>query len=425
MAVAEESLGDSVSQAQRRRLPSMPVIAWRNLWRNRRRTWLAAGGIAFAAALVQFSMSLQVGSYDVLIESGAGFLAGHLQVQAAEYTEEQRFEALISDVERLAQRLRARPEVLSLAPRVEAFGLASASERSFGVQVLGVDVARERQVVSLLDSVRVGRAPEAADEGVLGSGLARNLGVGLNDEVVVLGSGKAGGVAAMVVRVSGLLESGVTQLDRTLMLMPIAAVQSAYLLDDEAHTLVLRARDVDQTAALAQALRAELPDGLVARTWREVLPELQQSIDLDMVSGAILYGVVILVVTFSVINTFIMTVFERTREFGMLRAIGMRPAGIIGLLQWEAAGIWLLGTLLALAASIPAIALLSVFGLPIGDEAMNFSDMVQTPDALYPKITWEVLVAGPLVLLAGVQLAAFLPALRIRKLQPVAALRAE
>lgn len=401
------------------------AVAWRNLWRNRRRTWLAVGGVAFATALVQFSMSMQVGGYAAQIEAATDFFVGHLQIQRRDYVEQARFEQTIDEATPLVRRLEARPDVIAVAPRVEAFALASVDERSFGVQVLGMDAERERRTVGFLKRIAEGRMATEPDEVVLGTALARNLGAGLGDEVVVLGAGREGGVAALAASVSGILNSGIAELDRSLMLASINAVQEAFGLGDEAHTLVVRSANPLAGAELAQSLNAALPAGAAARQWGAVLPDLRQGIELDRLGSVFMYAIIILVVTFSVVNTFIMTVFERTREFGMLRAIGMRPGAIMGMVQLEAFCIWLLGLGVALALMVPLIAWLSSYGLYLGEEVAQAADGVFLLDRIHPRLSWAVALTAPSIMLVSVQLAALASSLRIRRLQPVAALRAQ
>lgn len=400
-------------------------IAWRNLWRNRRRTWLSVGAVAFATALVQFAMSFQVGSYAANIETATAFFVGHVQIQQREYIDKARFEHTIDSATPLMRSLEKRPDVLSVAPRVQAFALASVDERSFGVQVLGVDAQRERRTVKFLDRIAEGRMAQGPEEVVIGDALARNLGAALGDEVVVLGAGKTGGVAALAAQVVGIMRTGIAEFDRSLMVAPIGAVQGAFGLGDEVHTLAVRSADLLRSGALAAALNAKLPEGALARSWEQSLPEVKQGIELDKLGSVFIYAIVILVVTFSVVNSFIMTVFERTREFGMLRAIGMRPSALLGMVQLEALCVWLLGVGIALVVQAPLITWLGASGIYMGADMAALAEGMYLPERLYPVLSWAVLLTAPLVMLAGVQLAALVPALKIRRLNPVNALRAE
>jgi putative ABC transport system permease protein len=189
-------------------------IGWRNLWRNPRRTWLTAGGIAFAVMLVVSFMALQEGQYDIMIENATGLMSGQIQVQAADYLEDNRFEDTIGDATGVLEIVRATPGVKAATSRVETFALASAGERSFGAQILGVDIGEEAEVVNFIHRLGAGRTLSGPGEAVIGTVLARNLGIGVGGEIVVLGTGKEGGVAALVLQVVGLLATGLADLDR-------------------------------------------------------------------------------------------------------------------------------------------------------------------------------------------------------------------
>ena len=400
-------------------------IGWRNLWRNRRRTWLTAGGIAFSIFLVASFMALPVGQYAVLMENATALMTGHVQIQNRDYLEDGRFAETIEDADRVIGVVRDTPGVLAVAPRVETFALASVGERSFGAQLLGVDIAAELETVRFVKMIREGRTLEGPDDAVLGAILARNLGASVGDEVVILGSGREGGVAAMVLNVVGLLETGMADLDRALMLAPIDPVRDAFGLGDEVHSLAIRTEDVGRAPALVRALSKSLPDSLEVRNWDRVLPELKQGIEVDRIGGRIMYGIIMALVVFSVVNSFIMTVFERTREFGMLLAIGMRPARIILMLQWEALFVCLIGIAIGLSLAVGLTLWLMDVGIYLGEAMQDYARQFYMPDRMYPALSVAALTVSPVVMLIGTQLAALLPALRIRTLKPVEALRGE
>lgn len=400
-------------------------IGWRNLWRNKRRTWLTSGGIAFAILLVMFSMAMQHGQYAVMMENATTLISGHVQVQATQYIDSERFEHTIEEASVLRRQLLALPDVVAVAPRVEAFALVSSEQRSFGVQILGIDVAAEGATVRFLDMIDEGHAPVGPEEAVIGVKLARNLGVNVGEEIVILGAEKHGGVAALVANVVGILSSGMADLDRSLLILPITAVQNAFGLGDEVHTFAIRIASLEDSEATAARLASRVPADITVRSWQEVLPGLEQAIEIDRLGGLIMYGLIIILVTFSVVNSFIMLVFERTREFGMLLAIGMRPGGIMRMVLWEAFFVWLVGAAIGAGIAVAIILGLADVGLYMGEAMEQMAAQYYMPPRLYPALTTEVLLVSPLILLLGTQLAALIPALRIRRLRPVEALRGE
>jgi ABC-type lipoprotein release transport system permease subunit len=417
-----EAVARSVTARGLRTGPLLPAIAWRNLWRNRRRTWLTAGGIGFAVAIVSFAMAMQYGSYAAMRENATSLLAGHGQVQESRRVDEDRFEYTIPDATAVVRAIERVAGVASVAPRVEAFGLASVGERSFGAQVLGVDLAREMATVNLFDGFDRD-AFAAGDRALVGAGLARNLGIAIGDELVVLGTGREGGMAAFAFTVAGIVSSGMSELDRTLVVAELTAVQSGFGLGDDVHTLAIRTTDLDESARIVRAIADVLPQGIVARNWNAVLPDLEQAIEIDRIGGQLFFAIILLLVGFSVVNTFIMSVFERTREFVMLIAIGMRAGRIQVLLQLESLALWALGAVLGLGVATFVILVLARTGIYLGEDLEAYAAQMHMPTRLYPQFSLTAFLGAPLVLLIGTQFAAFVPGLRIRRLRAAEALR--
>lgn len=332
-------------------------LAWRNLWRNPRRTVLTAGAIAFAVFLLSLVMAIKAGQYGSMIENAAQLTTGHIQIQHKEYLADPRLRFVVGDAARLQRSIAAQPNVVAVFPRAQTYALVSVDERSIGAMISAVDPAAEQRWTTLPSFVRKGRylSGSHATEAVLGAALAHNLGIKLGAEVVILGSGKNEGVAALVVTVVGLVETGILELDRNLVQIPIDVFRPAFELDDEANSLVVITRDITTASETAQSL-AKLSPQLAFRAWPELLPDLVQSIELNRISSVIFLSLVAFMVTFSIVNTFIMTVFERTREFGMLLAIGTRAGQVQRTLQLEALLLCLLSAAAGalLAAGVPA-----------------------------------------------------------------------
>jgi ABC-type lipoprotein release transport system permease subunit len=406
------------------------ALAWRNLWRNKTRTLLTASGIAFAVFLVTFSMAMQGGSYDDMIKAATRFYTGHAQISQRDFVTDNKLEQTITQATALRERLQSEFPLLAL-PRVQAFGIVSKDERSIGGMLLGIDFATEVAQLDLFDDITAGAVPTAPDQALIGAAMARNLGAGLGDDIVILGSGKRGGVAAMALTVAGILSTGQGELDRSLLFAPLAGVQEAFGLDDEVHTLVLVLEDYQQGKPLAGPIGELLQADQQYRTWQQLLPEVEQGIELDRVSGQIFFYILLILVSFAVLNTFVMVIFERTREFGMLMALGLRPWQIIRQVQVEAFFLGMLGVLLGSAMSAVLVGYLAEVGIPLdslGNEAAQQS-MAQmqagSMEHIYPAFSLESLTTAPLVLIIGTQLSALFCMLRVRHLNPVEALRTE
>jgi ABC-type lipoprotein release transport system permease subunit len=405
-------------------------LAWRNLWRHPRRSLLTASAIAFVTTLLVFLITLQLGSYELMVDSSLRLFTGQMQVQRAGYLDKPQIRLVIPQAEALARALRADPVLAKtqIALRAQGFALAASRARSLGVEVVGVEPAFEPRVSTLPGLVREGRylsGPQAR-EAVIGARLARNLKTEVGGELTLLGAAFDGSVAAAVVTVVGIFESGVEELDRHLVELPLGTFRETFGLEPgDAHAIVFQGPSLGALPALAAAVAAALPSGadLVVLDWRRLLPGLEQLIQADWLTGWFTYLALIVVVTASILNTFVMSVLERTREFGLLLALGATPGRIALTVMLES----LLLTLLGLAAGVVLGSGVAVYFSIYGFTYPGLEQLLGQfglPGRIYPKLSLVSIGIGPAVILAAVQIAAAYPVLRIRRLEPVAAMRA-
>ena len=402
-------------------------LAWRNLWRQPRRTWLTTGAMVFSNVLLVFMISLQFGMYRLMIENSLKAFTGHLQVQARGYIDEQKMRQTIPDVVALADDLRQELGSDSVAARATAFALASSEDRSYGIAVFGVEPQYEPNVSNIPGLVREGRYLQGsgAPELVIGSVLARNLKVAVGDELTLIGSGRDGSFAAVVVDVVGIFDSGVAELDRTIAEMPLEPFQDVFYMQGAGHQVVVNAPRLGEVAELGQRVAALLPPGqdLVVHDWDALVPGLRQAIQADISSAVFMYAVLVILVAFSVLNTQLMSVLERTHEFGIVLALGLKPGRLGRLVMLETALMGGMGLLIGALVGGALTAWLGVHGFTMpGMEEMGAK--FNLPSRLHPQVTFGSLVSGPAVVFLFSLLASVYPALRLRRLQPVEAMRA-
>jgi ABC-type lipoprotein release transport system permease subunit len=369
-------------------------LAWRNLWRRKRRTWLTVGAMVFSNILLVFMISLQIGMYAMMINNTLRAQTGHLQVQAPGYKDDHKMRQVVQDVRGLAAELREELGTDEVAARASAFALVSSADRSYGLQISGVESEYEAKVSSLPGLIKEGRflGDANAEEIVIGRVLARNLQVGVGDELTFIGSGRDGSFAAAVVSIVGIFESGTG--------------------------LIQVGQTTDRTRAL-------LPAGsdLVVHDWDALIPGLKQAIQADFTSAWFMYGILIILVAFSVLNTQLMSVLERTKEFGIVMSLGVTPGRLGRLVILETA---LMGSVgLALGVLLGGLLVLWLgfhgFSYP-GMEEM--AGKFNLPSRIYPQVTFIGLFFGPMIILIASVIASFYPAVRLRWLEPVAAMRA-
>jgi len=401
------------------------LMAWRNLWRNTRRSILTISAIVFATALLVFMLSFQFGAYDDMIDSSVRLSTGHVQVIAPGYHDKPRMRDVVAnplDIEAAAVPL---PQVDNLTMRAEASILASGESRSKGLLLTGVIPDRERDLSLVPGQIIEGRYLQGGDRavGVIGSLAARNLQVGIGDDCVFLGSGRDGSIAASVVQIVGIYKSGINEFDRSTMQIPLAEFDEVFSMNGAVHRVVLTLENLSATYQAAPALQNDpRTEGLQVMTWDELTPGLRQSIELDLVGGVIMYFILVVVVAFSILNTFFMAIFERKKEFGVLMSIGMKPRRLVKLMLLESMSMTGVGLALGIVVGIAITLAGSHWGIGMGDSS-EFMAQYGMPERLYPKLTLLSVVLGPLLICAVTFLTALIPVLKIPRLHPVEALR--
>ncbi len=402
-------------------------LSWRNIWRHPRRTLLTLSAIAFAAAILVFMVTLQLSSYDTMIDYTLRVYHGHLQVQPEGYLDKPQMRNTIPDARALGSHIRKLTGSAAVSVRAVGFALASSKARSYGVQVIGVETENEGKVSTIPGLIKNGRflSSDDAQEAVIGSVLARNLKLNVGEELILLGTGKDGSMAATVVPVVGIFESGSADLDRHMVQLPLGTFQDVFSMGDHGHSIVVAGERLEQLDGLIDTVRAGLPadSHLVVLSWEALIPGLKQAIQMDWASGWFLYLSLIIIVTFSILNTFLMSVLERTREFGIMLALGARPGRIGGLVMLESIWLTLLGLAVGVAVGTVVVFYFHIHGFsyPGMEELAAYYNL---PAVINMTLSPLSLTLGPAVILIVTCVAALYPALRIRMLKPVDAMRA-
>lgn len=402
-------------------------LSWRNIWRNRRRTLLTISAIAFAAAILVFMVTLQLSSYDTMIDYTLRVYHGHLQVQPKGYLDKPQMINTIPDARAIGSHIRKLTGLAAVSVRAMGFALASSKARSYGVQVIGVESEYEGKVSTIPGLVKKGRflSSDDAQEAVIGHVLARNLKLNVGEEITLLGTGWDGSVAATVVPVVGIFESGSAELDRHLLQLPLGTFQDVFSMENHAHAIVVLGDNLKRLKDLMGIVRAGLPpeSRLAVLSWEALIPGLKQAIQVDWASGWFLYLCLIIIVTFSILNTFLMSVLERTREFGIMLALGAKPGRISALVMLESMWLTLLGLAVGVVIGIAVVTYFHIrgFSYPGLEELAAYYNL---PGIIELSLSPLSLTLGPAAILLATCVTALYPALRIRRFKPADAMRA-
>ncbi|MBI1366044.1 MAG: FtsX-like permease family protein [Alphaproteobacteria bacterium] len=404
----------------------LAALAWRNIWRQPHRTALSLASIIVASAVTIFLLALQQGAYGTMEESVLRLLDGFAQAQPGGYADDPDLNKTIAKPETAIARLKEIKAVTVAAPRASTYVILSNGDRSFGSAVFGVDPSAEEKLSTLAGTVKEGRylGPDDENAAFVGAGLARNLKISTGDKITMLGGARDRSIAADVLTVVGVFSTGSPEIDRQVIEMPLTRFQSDFAMDGGANVVAVGGRSLADIQAVLPALRKAAAEiGLTMRDWTELEPALHDVILLDASFSALLYVSLVVIVVFIILNTLLMSVLERTREFGMLMAIGMRPNQIGAMIWMELLFLAVVGAVIGVAFGAGLTAWFAGRGIAFPDAEILFRQW-NMPSTLYPDLNWRSALAGPTAIMLSIVFAGVIPYLRVRGLEPVSAMRA-
>ena len=398
-------------------------IGVRSLGRNKRRTLVTTAAMTLAGVIMIFYAALLGGFMEIMERNALRLETGDLQIHADGYRRDPDLYRRVLDpvalVEALAQ------VGLRAAPRLYGFGLAAAGSSSAGVQIRGVDVAREAQVTKLHTHVAAGAwlDPEAPDAIVVGRKLAKSLHVELGDEVVLVSQAADGSTANALYRVRGVLAGVGDELDRGGLFMTEGAFRELMVVPEGAHELAVVRVDRRQPLDAATAAAARVAVGLETLSWRALRPALAQMMDTTLASQAFMLLITYAAVAMVVLNATLMSVFERIREYGVMRALGVSPLGVTQVVLAEVLTQGVIAMVLAAAGGYALSAYFETHGIDLRGVASDASMMGVTFDPIwYTRVTPEVVWIPAASLVVVVLLAASYPGLKAALIAPAEAM---
>jgi ABC-type lipoprotein release transport system permease subunit len=326
---------------------SMTVMAWRNLWRNRRRTLLTLSSIAFGVFLAVIFTGMQDRNWTDMINLAARLGAGHVTMQHPGYLEAPTLSKTIERTSALRESALAEPGVTRAVERIVGQAMLATARESRGAGFIAIDPAAEdTTTLTLLGSIVAGEMFASGQDGglILGERLAANLGVELGNKVVYTMTDRSGEIVSGLARVSGIVRTGAPSVDRGLSLLPIDAVREVLGYEpDEATQIATFVDDQRHADRVAEALNANNANEFRAHPWHEVQRELAAFIALKVGGARFMEALIAVLVAAGIFNTLFVSVMERLREFGILMAIGWSPARLFRLVLLESTWLGILG----------------------------------------------------------------------------------
>jgi len=399
-------------------------LSWRNIWRNKKRTIIVASSVFFAVILAAFMRSAQLGSYSYMIDSSAKLFTGYLQIQGENYWEKRSLDESIVIEEATFDRLTKIPSVTHLTPRLEAFALISHENTTKVSQVIGIDPVLENKFTEVEEKLVKGSYFDAGTNGLLmGSGLANMLKANIGDSIVIYGQGYHGQIAAAIVPLSGIVKLPFKAMDNAMVFLPLRLAQKVFSCENRITSLPMLVENIHYLQEVEEAVNQFLTDGQISMLWNEMMPDLEQSIEIDNVSGIIMLAILYIVIAFGVFGTVMMMVSERAKEFAILISVGMRRKRLLLVLAIETLLVSFVGVVIGILCSIPIIFYLVHNPINLTGEMTELYDKLNIEPILSFSAEPSIFISQALVILVIAIVTIIYPLLFVRRLDPAKTIR--
>ncbi len=399
-------------------------LAWRNIWRQRRRTLIVFLAVGIGMALMMWYDGFMAGFEQAIYGNAIKVLGGNIQVHAEGYSQSGKTSLLpLQNDEDIIQSALAQPQVVAASRRIVTGGLASSHEGAFSVSIAGIEPEKELPVSLVGQNVSAGRylTPDDRDMIFIGQGLAKAMGVTAGDRITLAGRAMHNQMRQRTMTVAGVYDLGMAEIEKRTIYMSLAEAQDLYGLTGQSTEVMVSLQSLGQEAAVIKALKPQL-SGEEIGSWQTNFPEMQSAIQSK--SGVMnIFSVVIMIIAgIGILNLLVMAVFERTREIGILGALGLKPRQVSALFLVEGALMGIIGLAFGI-----ALGLIINFTLgQIGFDFSAFSTLTEYTalinSRIYPTLGVNKLLQRGLTVVIISILASYYPAREAARKDPAAAL---
>ncbi len=398
-------------------------IAFRNIFRQKRRTFFTAITIIGGFSLAAFSIGWADGSYNNIIDMFTRGWLGHIQIHYKDYLDKPSLYKTIDNYPQIERKILSLKDVQSCTPRVFSAGLASLNDKTSGVQIIGIDPKKEDKTTSFHKKIIKGTyfKPGLKNQVLLGKGLANILKAKVGDKIILVSQGADGSIANDFFTVVGITSTDNDTFDRASFYIRLKDAQEFLVLDGKVHEIAITVNKLKNVRKIASKISNILDNkNLSVAPWQEFAKDFYRAMKADKGGMWISLFVIILVVAVGVLNTVLMSVLERTREYGVLKALGTRPSQIILLVLYETNIIAILSIAIGILIGLGVNYYFSIHGIKLSQTftygGMKFSEMMT-------EINLRSFTIPAITILITSSLVGFFPALRAAKTDPAKSLR--
>jgi ABC-type lipoprotein release transport system permease subunit len=400
-------------------------IAWRNIHRNLRRTLITLAAIASGLAAIIVFFGFSDGFHAQWVENSVRVYNGHVMIYADNYRKNRNLNRSIRDHALMDETLSGIKSLEVYAPRIHVHGLASTAEGSKSVMIRGIDIGKEARITGLdRRIIEGGYLDHESSRGILlGYKLAKRLNAGIGDKIVLMIQASDGSMGAELFRLKGIFKLGAIDLDALLAIVTLEDAQDLAVMPGKVTELVLILDRPENVLPVTRELDRELGSrGYEVLSWDKVMPHSKEVIDLSTIFMYLVLVIILIVVALGILNTMLMSIMERTREFGIMMALGTRPLQVVGLVLLESLFLGLFGVLIGVGSGLGINWMFAVNGVDLSAWS-GAMDLVATLNpVIYPQTNPGNVVLSALATFAMTLAVSVYPAVKASRLKPVEAM---
>jgi putative ABC transport system permease protein len=402
-------------------------LAWRNIWRNKRRSLIIISAIAVGLLCGLFATAVMFGMADAYVNSTIDRDLGHIQIHSEQFEDEKLLTDTIPNTNSVITEIKKQPALKGYSSRVIIEGMAASAASSGGVRIIGIDPEQEKTVTTIFKQLVDGNYFSEDNETrripaiVVGSKLAGNLGLKERSKIVLSFQGLDSSIVYGAFRVTGIFRSGSTQFDRSNIFVKEEDLFSLLGSTPIYHEIVVRLNSVQDVDSAFSTLHSRLSD-LSVKHWKDLAPDLKLMDEMTGMQLTIFLGVILFALMFGITNTMLMSVMERVREFGVLMSIGMKRGRVFLMIIAETISLSLIGGISGMILASAVIAYYGNTGIDLSAFAAGFSEWSINP-VLQPYLPLVFYFTISLMVIVTAILSAVYPAIKAIKLKPAQAIR--
>lgn len=400
----------------------MLALAWKNIWRNKRRSIIIILATTIGLACGLFSVGFMTGMYDSFIDFAINREYAHIQIHTKDFKRDELFHQSINDINNVIRKISSISNVKCYSNHTIIEGLASSSTNSLGVKIIGINPLQEKKVTSISESIVEGSYLGKKNTIVIGKKLAEKLKLKLNSKIVLSFTGPDGNIIYAAFRISGLFNTEATNFDISNVFVNNEDISNLLNTTSPIHEILIKINNTDKIDIIRNEIQNILPDNLLVESWKELAPDLKVTAESTDLINTIFLGLILFALLFGLVNTLLMSVLDRIKDFGILLAIGLSRTRLFLMIILESVSLSLVGGLFGIIIGYVITQHFNIKGINLSSFSEGLSSY-GIPSMLYPNIRISTYFVLTLMIIFTSIIAALYPALKAIRLKPVDAIR--